>query len=232
MDLDLIEKLMRMLEQSGLQELDVNDGGTRIRLAKKRTLGLESFDSAREPDIAPSPEPVPQGPHRIVSGMTGTFYRASGPGVAPYVTETSGWNEPQQDETAADDWPDMPAESLVSASPGTPLATFLPSDGAITLRVAPVAGFQGLMRIQDALTHLPTVRHASVEAYSQGEARLRIELTDPSDSDELAEGLARIVGDAPLRATVREAGLARVGRYGWDACVSKTVGVYRRACAA
>ena len=89
MDLDLIEKLMRMLEQSGLQELDVNDDGTRIRLAKKRTLGPESFDSAREPDIAPSPEPVPQGPHRIVSGMTGTFYRASGPGVAPYVTEGS-----------------------------------------------------------------------------------------------------------------------------------------------
>ena len=69
--------------------------------------------------------------------------------------------------------------------------TFLPSDGAITLRVAPVAGFQGLMRIQDALTRLPVVRHASVEAYSQGEARLRIELADTSDSDEIAEGLAR-----------------------------------------
>ena len=89
MDLDLIEKLMRMLEQSGLQELDVNDGGTRIRLAKKRTLGLDSFDAAREPDIAAPPELVPHGPHRILSGMTGTFYRASAPGVAPYVTEGS-----------------------------------------------------------------------------------------------------------------------------------------------
>lgn len=157
------------------------------------------------PAYIPAPAP-PRAPFSVVppqsrewSSATAEEYRDEGeslappdaPFVAPYVTETGGWNEPQQDETAADDWPDMPAESLVSASPGTPLATFLPSDGAITLRVAPVAGFQGLMRIQDALTHLPTVRHASVEAYSQGEARLRIELTDPSDSDELAEGLAR-----------------------------------------
>lgn len=87
MDLDLIERLMRMLEQSGLQELDVNDGGTRIRLAKKRTLGLDQLDANQEPDIAAPPQPAPQGPHRILSGMTGTFYRSSAPGVAPYVTE-------------------------------------------------------------------------------------------------------------------------------------------------
>ena len=89
MDLDLIEKLMRMLEQSGLQELDVNDGGIRIRLAKKRTLGLDHLDAEREPEIAAPSEPAPQGPHRILSGMTGTFYRASAPGVAPYVSEGS-----------------------------------------------------------------------------------------------------------------------------------------------
>ena len=89
MDLDLIEKLMRMLEQSGLQELDVNDAGTRIRLAKKRTLGLDHLDAEREPEIAAPSEPALQGPHRILSGMTGTFYRASAPGVAPYVSEGS-----------------------------------------------------------------------------------------------------------------------------------------------
>lgn len=89
MDLALIENLMRMLEQSGLQELDVNDGGTRIRLAKKRTLGLDDVEPAPAADRAAPPEPVPQGPHRVLSGMTGTFYRASGPGVAPYVTEGS-----------------------------------------------------------------------------------------------------------------------------------------------
>lgn len=89
MDLDLIERLMRMLEQSGLQELDINDGGTRIRIAKKRTLGLDDHDASREPVVAPPPEPSPQGPHRILSGMTGTFYSASAPGVAPYVIRGS-----------------------------------------------------------------------------------------------------------------------------------------------
>lgn len=87
MDLALIEKLMRMLEQSGLQELDVNDGATRIRIAKRRTLGLDHIDDAETPPEAESPAGEQAGPHRILCGMTGTFYRASAPGVAPYVTE-------------------------------------------------------------------------------------------------------------------------------------------------
>lgn len=88
MDLDRIEKLMRMLEQSSLQEIDVNDGGTRIRLAKRRTLGLD--EAGAEPDAGALPEePREAGPHRVLSGMTGTFYRSSAPGVAPYVSEGS-----------------------------------------------------------------------------------------------------------------------------------------------
>lgn len=103
----------------------------------------------------------------------------------PVTWEDEAYNEP--DETSERYEP--AASSAIPSD--SPLVTFLPSDGAITLRVAPVAGFQGLMRIQDALTRLPVVRHASVEAYSQGEARLRLELADASDSDEIAEGLAR-----------------------------------------
>lgn len=88
MDLETIEKLMRMLEQSSLQELDINDGGTRIRLAKRRTLGLDAADAELDESAAPA-APVEAGPHRILSGMTGTFYRSSAPGVAPYVSEGS-----------------------------------------------------------------------------------------------------------------------------------------------
>lgn len=101
--------------------------------------------------------------------------------LEPPVEPAAAWSD---DDEAYD-------EAGAGGDTGAPLVTFLPSDGSITLRVTPVAGFQGLMRIQDALTRLPAVRHASVEAYSQGEARLRIELADTSDSDELAEGLAR-----------------------------------------
>lgn len=94
MDLVVIEKLMRMLEQSELAELDVNDGGTRIRIAKKRSLGLEDVaDTAR---VAAAEATEEAGPHRILSGMTGTFYRASAPGVAPYVEAGSAVEDGQR----------------------------------------------------------------------------------------------------------------------------------------
>ena len=66
-------------------------------------------------------------------------------------------------------------------SPGAPL----------TVRVAPVVGFQGLMRVQDAIARVRGVGEAGVEAYSQGEARLRLELVDPLAAAALAERLAQ-----------------------------------------
>lgn len=89
-----------------------------------------------------------------------------------------------------------------SGSGGAPLATFVPEDGSVLVRVAPVAGFQGLMRVQDALARLRGVRQTAVEAYSQGEARLRLELTEVTDSDEIADGLA---GTLSMPAQVRDA---------------------------
>lgn len=121
-------------------------------------------------------------------------YDAGLPPHAPAAFEPVGISGQTGSAAPEPEWEDVeygaPAAPAAALS-SSPLVTFLPSDGAITLRVAPVAGFQGLMRIQDALTRLPAVRHASVEAYSQGEARLRIELADTSDSDEIAAGLAR-----------------------------------------
>ena len=90
MDLALIEKLMRMLEQSSLQELDVTEAGMRIRLAKKRS-GDPAEDMLPAEEVmtsAPQPEVQPAATaHRIVAGMAGTFYRAPAPGAAPFVME-------------------------------------------------------------------------------------------------------------------------------------------------
>lgn len=93
---------------------------------------------------------------------------------------------------AADLEPDLGDEPAPGEAEGeeAPIATFLPGEGTLVLRVTPVSGFQGLMRVQDALARLPFVRHAAVEAYSQGEARLRIELIEATDSDEIAAGLS------------------------------------------
>lgn len=94
-----------------------------------------------------------------------------------------------------------PAAAAVRA-PGAALVTFAPADGSVLLRAAPVSGFQGLMRLQDALARLPAVRQATVEAYAQGEARLRLDLAAALDGDTIARGLAPAVGQV---AAVREA---------------------------
>lgn len=151
---------------------------------------------------APSPAPAPP---------RGTF------SVVP--PERRDWDEPAATAHEDESPPSLPPSPLPGAfsgsaapvpqtwpepepMPGADIATFLPADGAIVLRVTPVAGFQGLMRVQDALARLPAVRTAAVEAYSQGEARLRIELLDATDSEELAAGLAQSLKEP---AYVREA---------------------------
>ena len=81
MDLDLIERLMIMLEKSDLDTLDVTENGMRIRLSKagdrvaaeKAMTDLRSALSTNE--------------HIVLSGLMGTFYRAPSPGADPYVKE-------------------------------------------------------------------------------------------------------------------------------------------------
>lgn len=96
--------------------------------------------------------------------------------------------------------PQAPADGKEQSE--APLATFVPEDGSVLVRVAPVAGFQGLMRVQDALARLRGIRQTAVEAYSQGEARLRLEIGEVTDSDEIAGGLA---GTLSVPVQVREA---------------------------
>jgi hypothetical protein len=59
----------------------------------------------------------------------------------------------------------------------------------LIVRVFPISGFQGLMRVQDALARVGAVRAATVEAYAQGEARLRVQLGATTLSNDLASGL-------------------------------------------
>jgi hypothetical protein len=77
---------------------------------------------------------------------------------------------------------------------------FDPEDGTVTLHISPVAGFQGLMRVQDALTRVRGVREAGVEAYAQGEARLRLQLVDRLEPGALAASLGASLG-RPTRLT-------------------------------
>ena len=66
--------------------------------------------------------------------------------------------------------------------------------GPVSLRVSPVAGFQGLMRVQDALVRIRGVRVAGVEAYAQGEARLRLRLSASMEAGAISAALADLLG--------------------------------------
>lgn len=62
-----------------------------------------------------------------------------------------------------------------------------------------------------------------------GEAALYV---PPGDTDALAEALARAIGDEPLRAQMRAAGLQQASRFTWQAAAAQLLEAYQGAMAA
>lgn len=102
-DIGFVESLIRMLDESSLDSLEIRRGGTRIRLAKSpdghAAVAVGSTnDTAPEPAPVPGSAPSPGAPEApapaepasaglvdVTSPMVGTFYRAPSPEAAPYV---------------------------------------------------------------------------------------------------------------------------------------------------
>ena len=78
MELDQIEKLIRMLENSSLSELSIKDGDFKITMAKGKDTATPAPEEVRE---APAENAVTN----ITSPIVGTFYSASGPTIPSYV---------------------------------------------------------------------------------------------------------------------------------------------------
>ena len=112
-------------------------------------------------------------------------------------TETNGAAAVPREAGATPPTPSTPVE----AEPGP----FRPEDGPVVLIVSPVAGFQGLMRLQDAVARVGGVNEADVEAYSDGEARLRMRLSGPVVAQSVADTLGDVLGQ---RATLALASAA------------------------
>lgn len=85
MDLRKVKKLIELVRESGITELEVRTGDEQVRISRAST----TVDSA--PAVASSPqarEELPQesGPGTIVAApLAGTFYRSPAPGEAPFV---------------------------------------------------------------------------------------------------------------------------------------------------
>jgi acetyl-CoA carboxylase biotin carboxyl carrier protein len=76
---DDVREILRIVDESGLDELRIETGGLRLHVVR---------DGAAPAPAAPSPAavaPPDDGAQAIPAPMLGTFYRAEGPGRAPYV---------------------------------------------------------------------------------------------------------------------------------------------------
>ncbi len=81
MDLRKIKKLIELVEESGIAELEVEAGDERIRISL--TAPMVADGNAPAEDAAPA---QPSAPGTVVAApMAGTFYRAPAPGASPFV---------------------------------------------------------------------------------------------------------------------------------------------------
>ena len=90
-DADLVRKLAELLEETGLSEVEYENGGQRIRVS--RSAGAAAVAFTPLPIAAAGPPPPAAGVSAdalpvgaVVSPMVGTAYVAPEPGAAPYVS--------------------------------------------------------------------------------------------------------------------------------------------------
>jgi len=95
MDLNLIKKLVRIVDTSEITDLEVEENGLRIKIAKK-IRGIQTITQPQNSSVFPgqasSMVPVeekavekPSNLHEIRSPIVGTFYRAPAPDADAYV---------------------------------------------------------------------------------------------------------------------------------------------------
>lgn len=94
MDIRKVKKLIELLEESGIAEIEIKEGEESVRISRSGNLASMAYAPAPMTAVAPTvAEPVTQVPaaettasKTITSPMVGTFYLSSSPGAAPFVS--------------------------------------------------------------------------------------------------------------------------------------------------
>ena len=97
MDIRKVKKLIELLEESGVAEIEIHEGEESVRISRHMPgaqvaaapvmmhAAAPAAAPAATPAAAPPAEPeIPAG-HTVDSPMVGTFYRASSPGASAFV---------------------------------------------------------------------------------------------------------------------------------------------------
>jgi acetyl-CoA carboxylase biotin carboxyl carrier protein len=97
MDLRKLKKLIDLVQESGIAELEITEGEEKVRISRagnalqtavmtmpQATTMMAAAPAAAAPAAAPETPAEPEG-HMVKSPMVGTFYRSSAPGAKPFV---------------------------------------------------------------------------------------------------------------------------------------------------
>jgi acetyl-CoA carboxylase biotin carboxyl carrier protein len=89
-DKELIRELARLLDETGLTEIEIERAGLRVRVGRSATMTAAPAASASPPMPAPAlaaaaPADLAKHPGAVTSPMVGTAYRGAAPGAAPFV---------------------------------------------------------------------------------------------------------------------------------------------------
>jgi acetyl-CoA carboxylase biotin carboxyl carrier protein len=92
MDLKELKALLRLMEGNDVEELEVEEGGRRIRIRRRSAQALipqAAMLPVPQATVQAAGAPVQDtaGLIPVESPMVGTFYRAPAPGAEPYVKE-------------------------------------------------------------------------------------------------------------------------------------------------
>ncbi|KXO13646.1 Biotin carboxyl carrier protein of acetyl-CoA carboxylase [Moritella sp. JT01] len=93
MDIRKIKKLIELVEESGIAELEISEGEESVRINRFSSVApqVQYAPAPVAPVAAPTPAaaveaaPAEVAGHQVRSPMVGTFYNAVSPGAAPFV---------------------------------------------------------------------------------------------------------------------------------------------------
>ncbi len=98
MDIRKVKKLIELLEESGIAEIEISEGDDSVRISRYPQGGMAAPvampipaaappnpDAASIPEAQPAVAPAPAAGHEVTAPMVGTFYASPTPGARPFV---------------------------------------------------------------------------------------------------------------------------------------------------
>jgi len=98
MDIRKVKKLIELLEESGISELEISEGEESVRISRHPRMAMQAPMAAPLPMAAAAPASAPATPataagehkprvddNTVTSPMVGTYYSASAPGAKPFA---------------------------------------------------------------------------------------------------------------------------------------------------